>query len=85
MSYEVGTICTDAPVPAIEDCVFRPGLMSGTHTKLLELKRKCADSRGSRWRKRTETCKRSNIPRLAHIELDSIRSRSRSQSEGIAD
>ena len=38
MSYEIGTICTNAPIPlSIEDCRFHPEEMSGARTRLLEL------------------------------------------------
>lgn len=38
MSYELGTICTTAPIPlGIEDCRFRPEALSGARAKLLEL------------------------------------------------
>jgi DNA polymerase-1 len=38
LSYELGTICTDAPVPlGIEDCRFHPDALSGARTMLLEL------------------------------------------------
>jgi len=38
MSYEIGTICTNAPIPlSIEDCRFHPEALPGARTKLLEL------------------------------------------------
>ena len=38
MSYEIGTICTDAPIPiGISDCAFHPELLSNARMMLLEL------------------------------------------------
>lgn len=38
MSYEIGTICTSAPIPlTIEDCRFHPEALPGARIKLLEL------------------------------------------------
>ena len=38
MSYEIGTICTNAPIPlTIEDCRFHPETLPGARAKLLEL------------------------------------------------
>ena len=38
MSYEIGTICTNAPIPlSVEDCRFHPEALPGARTKLLEL------------------------------------------------
>ena len=38
MSYELGTICTTAPIPlSINDCAFDPSAMSGARNKLMEL------------------------------------------------
>ena len=38
MSYEIGTICTEAPLPfGIEECRFEPETLSGARTKLLDL------------------------------------------------
>ncbi|MCE5189259.1 MAG: DNA polymerase I [Eubacteriales bacterium] len=38
MSYEIGTICTNAPISlTIEDCQFHPERISGARNKLLEL------------------------------------------------
>ncbi|MEA4939880.1 MAG: DNA polymerase I [Christensenella sp.] len=38
MSYEIGTICTNAPIPlTVEDCRFHPEALPGARTKLLEL------------------------------------------------
>ena len=38
MSYEIGTICTNAPIPLeIADCAFHPELLSNARTMLLEL------------------------------------------------
>ena len=72
MSYEIGTICTDAPVPlAIEDCVFRPEAMSGAHTKLLELEMRGLAARIG-GESAQETAKQSDIPAAQRIELDSI-------------
>ncbi|MEA4870509.1 MAG: DNA polymerase I [Christensenella sp.] len=38
MSFEIGTICTNAPIPVeIADCAFRPEALSGARAMLLEL------------------------------------------------
>ncbi len=38
MSYELGTICTNAPISlSVEDCRFHPESMPNARTKLLEL------------------------------------------------
>jgi hypothetical protein len=38
MSYEIGTICTNAPIPlSVEDCRFHPEALPGARTKLMEL------------------------------------------------
>jgi len=46
MSYEIGTICTDAPVPlTIEDCHYDENAMSGGRKKLIELEMRGIASR----------------------------------------
>jgi DNA polymerase-1 len=38
MSYEIGTICTNAPIPlSVEDCRFHPEALSGARGRLMEL------------------------------------------------
>ena len=46
MSYEIGTICTDAPVPlSIEDCRYHEDAMAGGRKKLIELEMRGIASR----------------------------------------
>ena len=72
MSYEIGTICTDAPVPlSIEDCTFRPEAMSGARTKLLELEMRGLAARIG-GESVQEAAKQSDIPAAQRVELDSI-------------
>lgn len=72
MSYEIGTICTDAPIPlSIEDCKFRPKAMSGARTKLLELEMRGLAARIG-GESAQEATKQSDIPAAQRVELDSI-------------
>jgi len=72
MSYEIGTICTDAPVPlSIEDCTFRPEAMSGARTKLLELEMRGLAARIG-GESAQEAAKQSDIPAAQRVELDSL-------------
>jgi len=72
MSYEIGTICTDAPIPLkIEDCLFRPEAMSGARTKLLELEMRGLAARIG-GESAQETATQADIPAAQRVELDSI-------------
>ena len=72
MSYELGTICTTAPIPlSIEDCAFHPEAISGARTRLLELEMRGLAARigGD---SAPEAAKQAEIPAAQRIELDSI-------------
>jgi len=72
MSYELGTICTTAPIPlTIEDCSFHPETMSGARTKLMELEMRGLAARigGD---SAPETAARAEIPAAQRVELESI-------------
>ena len=72
MSYELGTICTTAPIPlTIEDCSFHPETMSGARTKLMELEMRGLAARigGD---SAPETAARAEIPASQRVELESI-------------
>ncbi len=72
MSYELGTICTSAPIPlAIEDCTFRPEAISGARTRLLELEMRGLAARIG-GEAAPEAAKQAEIPAAQRIELDSI-------------
>ena len=46
MSYEIGTICTNAPIPiGISDCAFHPSSLSNARTMLLDLEMRGIASR----------------------------------------
>ena len=72
MSYELGTICTTAPIPlTIEDCAFRPDAIGGAHTRLLELEMRGLAARiGGEPAQQAAT--QAEIPAAQRIELDSI-------------
>ena len=72
MSYELGTICTTAPIPIeINDCVFHAESMSGARNKLLELEmRNLAARIGGEAPQ--EAAKAAEIPPALRVELDSI-------------
>lgn len=74
MSYELGTICTDAPIPlSIEDCIFVPEELSGARTMLLELEMRGLAARIGG----TEESQASTVEnRIAaqRVELDSVES-----------
>ncbi len=72
MSYEIGTICTDAPIPlSIEDCAFRPEAMSGGHTKLLDLEMRGLAARIG-GESTPEAAAQAQIVASQRVELDSI-------------
>ena len=72
MSYELGTICTTAPIPlSIEDCAFRPEAISGARTRLLELEMRGLAARIG-GESAQETQAKAEIPASQRIELDSI-------------
>ncbi|HWQ97496.1 MAG TPA: DNA polymerase I [Clostridia bacterium] len=72
MSYEIGTICTDAPIPLkIADCTFRPEAMGGARTKLLELEMRGLAARIG-GESAQEATAQTDIPASQHVELDSI-------------
>ena len=72
MSYELGTICTTAPIPlSIADCAFDPSAMGGARNKLMELEMRGLASRiGGESAPVAET--KSSIAVSQRIELDSI-------------
>ena len=72
MSYELGTICTTAPIPlTIADCSFHPEAMSGARTKLMELEMRGLAARigGDN---APEAAVRAEIPASQRVELESI-------------
>lgn len=72
LSYELGTICTTAPIPlSIEDCAFDPSAMSGARTKLLELEMRGLAARIGGDAPR-ETAEQAAVPAVQRIEIDSI-------------
>lgn len=72
MSYTLGTICTDAPIPlSIQDCQFHPESMTGAHTMLLELEMRGIAARIGGGNEAAAPAK-STIPAAARIELESI-------------
>lgn len=74
MSYELGTICTNAPIPLeIEDCQFHPEAMTGAHSKLLELEMRGLAARIGAENAPAEAAK-AEIMAAVRMELDSIES-----------
>ncbi|MEN6635952.1 MAG: DNA polymerase I [Clostridiaceae bacterium] len=74
MSYELGTICTTAPIPlTIEDCSFHPEKMSGARAKLMDLEMRGLAARigGD---SAPEVAARADIPTAKRVELESIES-----------
>ena len=72
MSYEIGTICTDAPIPlSIEDCTFRPEAMSGAHGKLMDLEMRGLAARIG-GESAQEAATQAQIVVSQRVELDSI-------------
>ena len=72
MSYELGTICTTAPIPlTIEDCAFRPDAIGGAHTRLLELEMRGLAARIG-GEPAQQAAAQAEIPAAQRIELDSI-------------
>jgi len=72
MSYELGTICTTAPIPlTIEDCGFHPEAMRGGRTKLMELEMRGLAARigGD---SAPEPAAQAKISAAQRVELDSI-------------
>ncbi len=72
MSYQLGTICTEAPIPlTIEDCAFRPEAMGGARAKLLDLEMRGLAARiGGENAPVPET--NAPIPAAQRVELDTI-------------
>jgi len=73
MSYEIGTICTNAPIPlSIDDCRFHPEAMSGAHGKLLELEMRGIAARvGTDGAKAEETAS-TELTKAIRIAIESI-------------
>ena len=72
MSYELGTICTTAPIPlTIEDCAFRPDAIGGAHTRLLELEMRGLAARIG-GEPAQQAAAHAEMPVAQRIELDSI-------------
>ena len=74
MSYELGTICTTAPIPlTIENCMFHPEKMSGARAKLMDLEMRGLAARiGGDAAPQIST--RADIPAAKRVELESIES-----------
>ncbi|MEZ4628858.1 MAG: 5'-3' exonuclease H3TH domain-containing protein [Eubacteriales bacterium] len=74
MSYEIGTICTEAPLPfGIEECRFEPEALSGARAKLLELEMRGLASRiGGEEPAVSQT--QSETASARRVELDTIES-----------
>jgi DNA polymerase-1 len=72
MSYELGTICTTAPIPlTIDDCKFHTETMAGARNKLMELEmRNLAARIGGEAPQ--ETAQSAQTPPAQRVELDSI-------------
>ncbi len=72
MSYQIGTICTEAPIPlSIADCVFRPEAMGGAQTRLLALEMRGLAARiGGESTPVSAT--NAQIPAAQRMELDTI-------------
>lgn len=72
MSYELGTICTTAPIPlTIADCAFDPSAMRGARTKLLELEMRGLAARIG-GEAPQESAQTTQIPASQRVELTSI-------------
>lgn len=72
MSYELGTICTTAPIPlSIDDCGFHPEAMSGARAKLMELEMRGLAARIG-GESAPETAAQANIFKAQRVELDTI-------------
>jgi len=72
MSYEIGTICTSAPISiGISDCVFHPASLSNARTMLLDLEMRGIATRIG-GESETPAPTQSNTVIAQRIELDSI-------------
>jgi DNA polymerase I len=72
LSYELGTICTTAPVSlSIEDCRFHPDALSAAHSTLLDLEMRNLAARIGGETNAAEPAK-AGIPAAQRVELDSI-------------
>ncbi|NLI54022.1 MAG: DNA polymerase I [Clostridiales bacterium] len=72
MSYELGTICTDAPIPlSIEDCRFKPEELPGARAKLMELEMRGLAARIGTDGAAEESAKPKTVA-ARRVELDSI-------------
>lgn len=73
MSYELGTICTNAPIPlSVEDCQFRPEAMGGARAKLLELEMRGIAARLSSGDGSIAQPAKQALTRAERVPLDSI-------------
>lgn len=72
MSYEIGTICTSAPIPlSIEACRFHPEALSGARTKLLELEMRGVAGRVAGDGAEADAA-RTNVSKAERVALESI-------------
>ena len=75
MSYELGTICTNAPIPlSIEDCIFRPETLGRAREKLFELEMRGIAGRLSGNTPSATESTNSSLALAERIPLDSIES-----------
>ena len=73
MSYEIGTICTNAPIPlSIEDCRFHPEAMSGAHRKLIELEMRGLAARIGSDDANSENPDLSELSKATRVSIESI-------------
>lgn len=71
MSYELGTICTEAPIPlSIEECRFQPDSLSNARDRLMELEMRGLAGRISNGTAPVEAAK--NISAAERIVIESI-------------
>ncbi len=72
MSYQLGTICTTAPIPlSIEDCKFQPDSIGGAHGMLMDLEMRGLAARiGGEGV--PEAAAKADVPAAQRVELDSI-------------